>query len=153
MDIGCYAVSASRFLLEAEPLRVISLAPTTRRSAPTSSPRPSSTSATRRGVFTVGTQTFPFQVVIAAGTGGRITVQLPFNAYPDVPARVTVAAGLGERELSFPPVDQYGLEVEAFSRAIREGPPAPTPPEDAVANMKVLDALARSARSGAWEAV
>jgi len=49
--------------------------------------------------------------------------------------------------------DQYGLEFEAFSRALREDRPVPTPPEDAVANMKVLDALLASERSGGWEKV
>ena len=119
MDIGCYAVSASRFLLEAEPLRALSLSahdPSFGTDILTSGLLDFGDA---RGVFTVGTQTFPFQVVIAAGSRGRITVQLPFNTHPDVPARVTVAAGLGERELSFPPVDQYGLELEAFSRAVR----------------------------------
>ena len=42
---------------------------------------------------------------------------------------------------------------DAFSRAVREGGREPTPPEDAIANMKVLDALFRSEKSGSWEKV
>jgi predicted dehydrogenase len=36
---------------------------------------------------------------------------------------------------------------------VREGGAAPTPPEDAIANMKALDALFKSEKSGAWEKV
>ncbi len=153
MDIGCYAISASRFLLESEPRRAIGLI--TRHPALGTDILTSALLdfGGPRGVFTVATQTHPFQVVIVAGTGGRITVQLPFNPYADAPIRVTVATYLGERELILPAVDQYALQLEAFSRAVREGGGAPTPAEDAVANMKVIDALFRSAQSGAWEAV
>jgi predicted dehydrogenase len=89
--------------------------------------------------------------VEVVGTGGRLTFWLPFNAFPDAPARLTVTNGVGEREPELPAVDQYGLEFEEFSRALRENRPVPTPPEDAVANQKVLDALIASERSGRWE--
>ncbi len=153
MDVGCYAVSVPRFLLEAEPRRAVSLVardPDLGTDILTSSILDFGNA---RGVFTVATQTFANQVVIVAGSGGRITVHQPFNTYPDVPARVTVANSLGERELHLPPADQYGLLFEAFSRAVRGKRQAPTPPEDAVRNMKVLDALFRSERSGGWETV
>jgi predicted dehydrogenase len=42
---------------------------------------------------------------------------------------------------------------EPFSRAVREGGPVPTPAQDAIDNMKVLDALFRSEKSGTWEQV
>jgi len=37
--------------------------------------------------------------------------------------------------------DQYGLQADAFSRAIRDNTPVPTPPEDAVANLIVLERI------------
>jgi predicted dehydrogenase len=40
---------------------------------------------------------------------------------------------------------------DRFCAAIRSGGPAPVPIEDAVANMRVLDAIARAAQSGRWE--
>jgi len=49
--------------------------------------------------------------------------------------------------------DQYLLEFDAFARAIVEGSEVPTPVEDAIANMAVLDALVASAASGKWEKV
>ena len=78
---------------------------------------------------------------------------LPFNAYADIPMQVTVSNGVGTRTIFTPAVDQYVEMFEEFSRAVREGGTAPTPPQDAIDNMKVLDALFRSEKSGSWEKV
>jgi predicted dehydrogenase len=37
--------------------------------------------------------------------------------------------------------DQYRVQADAFSRSIREGTPVPTPPEDAVANLEVMERI------------
>ena len=89
------------------------------------------------------------------GSGGQISVPVCFNIYPDSPMHITVTngTGLAPREVSFDTVDQYALEFESFSRAVRDGGPAPFEPRDAVANMKVLDAIFRSEKAGGWEAV
>jgi len=87
------------------------------------------------------------------GSGGELSVMLPFNAYPDSPLQLSVTTGIGTREVTTPATDQYVEMFEAFSKAIREGAKEPTPAEDAIANMKVLDALFRSEKSGAWEKV
>jgi predicted dehydrogenase len=108
---------------------------------------------TARAVFTVGTQSQNYQRVDAIGSGGEIAIHLPFNAHPDAPMQVTVTTGLGARSVYTPPVDQYVEMFEAFSRAVRDGGTAPTPPQDAIDNMKVLDALFRSEKSGTWEKV
>ena len=153
MDIGCYAVSAARLLFQAEPSRVVSLIsrdPAFKTDALSSAILDFGSG---RATFTVSTQIFSHQGVEAVGTAGRISVHLPFNAFPDSPMRLTVTNGIGEREPELPAVDQYALEFEEFSRALREDRPVPTPPQDAVANMKVLDALLASERSGRWEPV
>jgi predicted dehydrogenase len=152
-DIGCYAVNVARFILNAEPIRVVSLIS---RDPQVKTDTLSSVLldfGSARSLFTVATQTFPFQRVDILGTGGRITVHLPFNIFPDVPVRVTVENGVGKRELYLGPSDMYSLEFEAFSRALREGREAPTPPEDALHNQMVLDAVFRSEKSGNWETV
>jgi len=152
-DIGCYAVSIPRFLFQAEPLRVVSLVsrdPAFKTDVLSSAILDFGEG---RATFTVGTQVFSHQGVEVVGTAGRIAVQIPINAYPDTPLRITVTTGVGEREPVLPAADQYGLEFEAFSRALREDRPVPTPPQDAVDNMKVLDALLASERSGRWEPV
>jgi predicted dehydrogenase len=152
-DIGCYAVSSARFLIGREPARVISLV---HRDAQLGTDILSSgilDFGTTRSTFTVGTQSFPVQRVDVLGSGGALSVLLPFNAYPDTPLQVSVTTGVGTRQVYAPASDQYVEMFEAFSRAVREGGAEPTPPADAVANMKVLDALFKSEKSGAWEKV
>jgi predicted dehydrogenase len=152
-DIGCYAVSSARFLIGREPARVMSLVT---RDPDLGTDILSSgilDFGTARCMFTVGTQTYPWQRVDVLGSGGALSVLLPFNAYPDAPLQLSVSTGVGTRQVYTPATDQYAEMFEAFSRAIREGGAAPTPPEDAVANMKVLDALFKSEKSGGWEKV
>jgi predicted dehydrogenase len=152
-DIGCYAVSSARFLMGREPLRVMSLV---HRDAKLKTDILSSAIldfGTARSVFTVGTQSHSWQRVDALGSGGELSIHLPFNAYPDTPLLLSVDTGVGARKVFTPAVDQYVEMFEAFSRAVREGGAVPTPPQDAIDNMKVLDALFRSEKSGGWEKV
>ena len=54
---------------------------------------------------------------------------------------------------TLPESDQYMLQGEAFSRAVRGEVPLAYGVDDAIANMQAIDALFRSERSGRWEAV
>jgi predicted dehydrogenase len=152
-DIGCYAVSSARFLIGREPTRVMSLVSRDPELGTDILSSGILDFGTARCMFTVGTQTHPWQRVDVLGSGGELSILLPFNAYPDTPLEVSVSTGVGTRQVYAPAADQYVEMFEAFSRAVREGGSAPTPPEDAVANMKVLDALFKSEKSGAWEKV
>jgi predicted dehydrogenase len=49
--------------------------------------------------------------------------------------------------------DQYMLQGEAFSRAVRGEIELPYGVDDAVLNMRVIDALFRSEKTGRWEEV
>jgi hypothetical protein len=50
-------------------------------------------------------------------------------------------------------VDQYHLQSEAFSRAIRTGSGIENGVDVAIGNMRVIDALFRSAAHGGWERI
>jgi predicted dehydrogenase len=52
-----------------------------------------------------------------------------------------------------PESDQYMLQGEAFSRAVRGEIELPYGIEDAVRGMRVIDALFRSERSQRWETI
>ena len=155
MDIGCYPIVLSRYLFEAEPTRVIAsvdrdpeLGIDRLTSALLEFPHGHST-------FTCSTQLVPYQRAQVLGTRGRIEVEIPFNAPPDRPCRIFLddgrdVFGSGLQTRMFDVCDQYTLQADELSRAIRSGGPAPEPLEDAVANMDVIDALFRSAVSGEW---
>jgi predicted dehydrogenase len=149
MDIGCYAVSSARFLLGREPHAVMGMVDTD----PSFGIDRLSSGLLDFGdgvhaTFTVGTQTFGAQSVQIFGSGGFLRVELPFNAYPDVRLNVQVTTAIGSRTISTGPADQYQLQFEEFSRAVRGHRAVPIPIEDARANQSVLDALFKSAASG-----
>ena len=52
-----------------------------------------------------------------------------------------------------PERDQYQLQAETFSQAVRGEIPLPYGVKDAVRNMRALDVLFRSEKSGRWEEV
>jgi predicted dehydrogenase len=157
-DIGCYAVNTARFLFGREPVRAIAVV---ERDPDFGTDRLTSGVLDFGGAhltFTVSTQAVPYQRVNAFGTKGRIEVEIPFNAPADRPCRIFLddGAALGggsAQATSFPVVDQYHLQSEAFSRAIRTGAPIENSVDVAVGNMRAIDALFRSADSGRWEPV
>ena len=154
-DIGCYPIATARFLFEAEPTRVASQIEydpnfETDRLASVLLQFP-----TGQALFYCSTQLVPYQRMQILGTAGRIEIEIPFNAPPDRPCRIFVDNGsqLGDasaRLETFDVVNQYTVQGDLFARAIREGTPLPFPLEDAVANMRVLDAVFRAGRSGRW---
>lgn len=148
LDIGCYCVSVPRFLFGAEPVRVrgsIELDPVfsvDRLAAGVLEfPHGSAT-------FLCSTQLSPYQRVIAAGTEGRLEIEIPFNAPPDRPCRIWHERADENRPIDLEVADQYAIQVDLFARAILDGLPTPTPLEDALANMRVIDAVFASARAG-----
>ncbi len=151
LDIGCYAVSTARYLFGREPLRAVSLVnrdPAFETDILTSGMLDFGDG---HAIFTVGTQSYPHQKVDIIGSGGRIEIEIPFNTYTDSPVNIRVTTGIGTRELLIGPADQYELQCKQFSEAVINGRAVPTPPEDALNNMRALDALFRSEESGTWE--
>ena len=153
MDIGCYAVSCSRFIMGAEPERVISLVDRDQQFGTDALSSGLLDFGSAHALFSVSTQAFPAQRVEVVGTSGKLSVLIPYNMYADVPAEVTVVTGIGSRTISSGPAAQYRLMFDAYSENLLAGKPEPTPAEDAIANMKALDALFRSEASGGWEAL
>ena len=156
-DIGCYAIVTARYVFGAEPTRVVA---TIERDPKFKTDRLASALVEFPGgrclTFTVGTQSSAHQHVTIMGEKGRIEVMIPFNAPIDRPTEIAIDTGAdlvggGRRVETFPVCDQYTLQGDAFSRAILDGSPLEFPIEDAIANMRVIDALFRSAESGAWE--
>jgi predicted dehydrogenase len=156
-DIGCYAILTARYIFAAEPTRV---AATIDRDPNFETDRLAGAllefPGGRHLTFTVATQLSAHQRVTIVGDAGRIEVMIPFNAPPDRPTEIAIddgadLSGGGRRVERFAVCDQYMLQGDAFSRAILTGTPLEFPIEDAIANMRVIDALFRSARSGSWE--
>jgi len=150
MDIGCYPVSLSRFIFDAEPERVfgeMEFDPNLKIDRLGSGILDFGTGVS---TFTYGTQLTPYQWVNIFGTEGRIEIEIPFNAPSDKPCKIWHQTGPDTRGIVFETVDQYTLQGDLFSKAIIEKTGVPTPISDAVANMKVIDALVWSAENNTW---
>ena len=168
MDIGCYLTFLARYLFQAEPTRVLALID---RDPTMHIDRLSSFildfGGGRQFVGSSSTQLIPYQRIQAFGTKGRLEVEIPVNVPPDTPVSLKLDLtgdlyGAQTTTESFPPegaqpgaqgIDQYTLQADAFSSAILDNTPVPVPLEQALANMKVIEALFRSAETNSWQAL
>lgn len=156
MDIGCYPITMSRFLFEREPARVMGFI---ERDPDMGTDRLTSALlnfAPGHAIFTCSTQSVPFQRMQILGAKARIEIEIPYNIPPDRPSRIFVddgsqLAGRSARTEEFSTADQYTIQGDEFSRAIQEDGKVPVPLENALANMRVIEAVFHSSESGRWE--
>ena len=155
MDIGCYPIHCSRMVFGEEPRRAIGLVekhPDWKvdylASAMLDYP-------SGQCIFTCSMQLVPYQRMQFYGTKGRLEIEIPFNAPPDRPCLIEIDDGgdLSRSTISqerIPVCDQYTVQGDAFSAAVRGLGPVPVPLDDSLRNMQVLEAIFASAQSGAW---
>lgn len=155
MDIGCYPVTLSRMMFGAEPVGVSALIE--RHPEFGTDVLSSVLLQFPQGhcVFTASTQIVPYQRMHLLGTKARIEVEIPFNAPVDRPCRLMIdeggnPLGSGVRIEELPVADQYTIQGELFSRAILDDGPVPVSLEDGLANMKCIEAIFESARTGTF---
>src|SRR5262249_27958623 len=156
LDIGCYPITLSRWLYGEEPKRVTG---TIENDPDFGTDRLASAIlefSRGQSIFTCGTQTNYFQRMTLVGTTGRIDVEIPFNAPTNRPLHLTISDGMefigGTKTIEeLPAADQYTIQGDEFSKAIRNNTEVPVPLEDAISNMKVIDAIFRSSSTGKWE--
>jgi predicted dehydrogenase len=157
MDIGCYPIKTSRWIFAEEPIRVIGCI---ERDPSFKTDRLTSAILefpTGQCAFTVSTQVVYYQRMQFFGTAGRVDVEIPFNAPIDKPCRILVddCKALYANESAvvelIPICNQFTIQADLFSQAIRNDTEVPNPLEDAICNMAVIDAIFRSAHSHRWE--
>jgi predicted dehydrogenase len=151
MDIGCYQVSLSRLLFDAQPRRAFGWMD---RDPGFCTDRTFSGMLDfggRLSTFTCSTQLAPYQRVNVLGEKGRIEIIIPFNAPPDAPCEILLQQDDETRTISFDVCDQYTLQGEAFAEAVLEDKPVPISIMDTFANQHTVDALFKSAEAGNWE--
>jgi predicted dehydrogenase len=158
-DIGCYAIVAGRFLFEAEPLRVVALFD---RDPDFGTDRTVTAVLDfgngRRLDFTVSTQSVPYQRVQVIGTQKRLELEIPFNAPLGGATRLFIddasaPGGASAVAETLETCNMYTLQGDAFSQVVRGIIPLPYGLDDAICNMRIVDALFQSERDGGWVAV
>ncbi|BDA86176.1 deoxyfructose oxidoreductase [Aureimonas sp. SA4125] len=158
-DVGCYAVLLSRFVFGSEPLRAVALVD---RDPVLETDRLTGAILDfgdgRQLSFATSTQLVPFQRTQILGSRGRIEVPVSLNAPQGETTAVVVDLtgaidGSGIRTETIAACDQYTLQTAAAVRIFRGEEQPEFPIEDAVLNMRAIDALYRSGRSGGWETI
>lgn len=156
MDIGCYPITAGRFLFEDEPLRVVALID---RDPKFKTDRMASVVADfgrgRQLSFIVSTQLCPYQTLNVFGTKARAEIMIPYNAPADEETALIVDRGesldgsLAGCEM-LPACDQYTEQAEKFAQAVLGRTALPYGIEDSIASMRVLDAVFASEEQHKW---
>ncbi|HYF64438.1 MAG TPA: Gfo/Idh/MocA family oxidoreductase [Herpetosiphonaceae bacterium] len=153
MDIGCYNISLSRWMFGAEPRRVCGLV---EYDPEFNTDRLASAMLDFGGgsaTFTCSTQLTNYQRVLLFGTAGRIEIEIPFNPSEEYASRLWHQRGATIDALPVDNANHYTRQGDAFALAILSDSPVPAPLDDALANMRVLEAVVASARSNAWVAL
>ncbi len=154
MDIGCYAISLSRWLFNGQPRQVLGLIDGDPRFKVDRSASAILDFGHGTATFTCSMQVAPLQQVHIVGNEGRIDLcELPFNAPNDRPCIVRYSRGSELHSTHCEICDQYTIQGDLFAEAILNDTSVPTPIEDAVANMEVIEAIVASGKSGAWQPV
>jgi predicted dehydrogenase len=156
MDIGCYPIKTSRMLFREEPLRVAGSLLQDRRFGTDLLASAVLEYPGGHCIFSCSTQSVANQSFQIMGTSGRIEIDIPFNAIPGERMRLRIDDGSDLRRSSLAveeveACDQYTIQGDLFSRAIRQGGAPPVPLEDSLRNMAVIEAVFRSAQTGRWE--
>ncbi|MHB1628496.1 MAG: Gfo/Idh/MocA family protein [Bacilli bacterium] len=144
-DVGCYPISAARFILETEPEAATVHA--------FFSPEHDDVDMMASGLIEFpGHVGMTFDCSMWAefrntleilGADGRIEVPSAFVGSPDF----TVIAKGERREETFPQLNQYSLQADSFGRSILFDEPLRFEPMDGVKNMRAIDACLLSAQT------
>ncbi len=148
MDIGCYPISISRYLFNAEPKSVSA----TIEYDPTSKVDILSSGILEfeKGICTFfsAIQLMENQYVKVFGTEGYIEFNVPFNPSANEPSKIWLVKEDVKKEIEFEVCDQYTLQADAISLAILENRKVKTGLDDAVKNMIIIEKLMESDKLG-----
>jgi len=156
MDIGCYLLTTARMIFGEEPRRVLGLIDRDPDSTVDVITSMMLDFPSGHAVGTCSTRMAPYQRVQVFGSRGRLEIEIPFNAPNDRPCSVHVDEegdmfGNSVETIEIATCDQYRIQGDVFSGAVLDGTDEIYPLELSLANMRLMEALVRSAQTGHWE--
>jgi predicted dehydrogenase len=146
MDVGIYALQATRYLTGEEPLQVSALETKT---------DPVKFAEVDESM--VWTARFPSGVIAHCSTSYRVggIQNLRVNAergWFELDPAFFYAGNRGRRsdgqEIRFPEIDLFAAEMDDFARCIVEGTPSPVSGEEGLRDVRIMQAIYESARTG-----
>ncbi len=146
MDIGCYCVDAIRVIFGEEPIAVYGHAEHSRtRAVDMAFAGSLFFSGGRIGLFTSSFRTALDWGVEIVGTQGRIHVPSPWKPDAHLSSFTVETNGKAKKVEVKNGGNIYHLEMENFCRCILNNKPPALPPEEGLKNMRVIEALKKSA--------
>jgi predicted dehydrogenase len=157
-DLGCYTAMTARYVFESQPKRVTAVAELDKNGVDSITTAILDFGAGRHASFTVSVAMASSQTLHVVCERGFIDLPKPYVPARNEPSylHADISASLDRSDVtsaSFAALDQYESEVTEFAKAVRGEPVAFFGVDDAIANMRVLDAIFASMRSGRWEDV
>jgi xylose dehydrogenase (NAD/NADP) len=147
-DIGCYPVSAARLVFGAEPVAVFARARLhPKHRVDTETELLLEFPGARFASLCGGFESQFRSCLEVAGSKGLLALERAFSA-KRFETDIRLVSGEKTQAIRFAANDQYARMVEHFGECVLRGRPLRYPPDDAVANMKVIDAAFRSIRTG-----
>jgi predicted dehydrogenase len=150
MDIGCYSISLSRYLFNSEPLRVMGQITPYAGYEVDCFVSGVMEFADGSATFTAATKMESDQYVKASGEAGSLLLNMPFSPESDAETTVILKRNSQVESLRISGADHDRNMADAFALSIRNNQPVPTPLGDALANMKIIDAIFASVKTGQW---
>lgn len=141
LDIGCYCISLSRFIFDAEPLRVLGQITHYAGYDVDCFVSGLMEFADGNATFTASTKIEPEQYAEIHGERGSILIPLPFNPIADTSTHIVITRDRVKEIIYQEPSDHYRNMCDAFAASITEKKSVPTPLTDALMNMKIIDAI------------
>ena len=148
-DAGCYAVSATRFFMEDEPISVearLRIDPEFR--VNTSGMASLIYPEDRMALVDFSFEQEGRQLLEIVGTKGRIAVE-EFLIPRTNETEIHITKNRKTTVETFPPVNTYTLQAEAMNRAVQRLEELPWDGDDAIRQVRVLDAIRQSHQTGA----
>jgi glucose-fructose oxidoreductase len=149
-DIGIYCINAARTFMEDEPIEVTAMLA---RSTDKRFDEVEETAAVvlrfprgRLASFVVSFGAAEASRLELVGTKGRVVLE-PAYEYSESLSQAVTIDGKTERK-DFPHTDQFGGEIEAFSRCVLENCQPEPDGEEGLADVRVIKAVFASARDG-----
>ena len=150
LDIGCYCISVSRWMFNAEPRRVMAQITPFEGQEVDCLASGILEFAEGSASFTVSTKIEWMQYMEAFGEAGSVFVPLPFSPPIDKPTQIIHKRDNEQNTIDIIGADHYREMGNAFALSIINNTPVPTPLSDALANMNIIDAMFQSAAESRW---
>jgi predicted dehydrogenase len=150
LDVACYCVSQSRFILNQEPVRVHAIVKYDKKFGTDYEVSAMLDFGRVTSSFTCSTQLTPHQNFKIFGTKGLIEIEIPVSVPLWETTRIWLDVDRKKEEIIIESSNQYTLQAEAFSKAILDRTPVPYSVDDSLKTITILDAIRESGKKQAW---